>query len=62
MKIIKFHKRIQKIMKIIEFYMRIPKKGKSRIPLENYENHEHYTTLCENKDNHEAHIISCESN
>ena len=58
MKINKLHQRITKIMKIIEFHVRINKKNKNqRIAIENQSNHEINIILYAKHENHENHRI-----
>ena len=54
MKLLEIHERIKKIVKLIEFHVRITtnKLWKSYNLHENTENHENYKIACESKLNH----------
>ena len=54
-----FYARINKIMKIIEFHLRIIKKnGNPRISLDNYENYENHGIPFENHECYENLVIT----
>ena len=53
MKILKFHARITKIMKIIQFLKIYEAHKTYRISFESYENHENHRIQLQNDENHE---------